>query len=148
MANYRIFKLFNVALGIYNISNQIRTFPLHPRFSLAIIVFSLCAVLVIVGFTLMERLVDLMAKNLDLIVKIFDIVSYTYGVAEGSRKYIESTEPSHNEAHKAIATALRAIHNTTEVLANTTHTQPQLPQPKSPEPEVADSRDDDELENG
>jgi hypothetical protein len=121
VGNNRIFKLFNFGLCIYNIANQIRTFPLHPRFSLAIIVFNLAGILLLVGFIFMDRILDLISENVNLIVKTFDIVSYTYGVAEGSRKYIEGTEPSHNGEHKAIANALRAIHNTTQVLADTMH---------------------------
>ena len=148
IGNGRMFRVFNFALCIYMIADAIRLFPRHPRLSLAVVAlytaFLSAFVTLLVVSTLQRKLAKIMDGHLDLTKMVFDIVAYTYDVAERSRKFINDTEPSHQEAHATIVAALNAIHDT--VMANTMHKP--TSQIDAPSPEVANREDDEEIDNG
>jgi len=132
------FKLFNCALCIYGIVEAIRLFPLHPRFSLAVIVYDTILFLTLVNSMITQQIADHMESQADLMLKIFEFAAYTYGIAESSRKFIENTEPSHQETHQTTTAALKALDNTVHVIAG--RTPPHQLEP--PSQEVTDGKDD------
>ena len=136
------------------IGDAIHAFSRHPRYSLAMVALYMTFFSILVTVVIAEKLSNVMGETIDLIKKMWVIVSYTYIIADSSRKYIEGTEANHNEAHATTATALRAVHNATQALAESIQSlRPQVDTPPTPSiaevpsPEVANIEDDEELKN-
>ena len=69
------------------------------------------------------------------------------GIAESAHKYIEATEPSHDQAHRTMVAALDALLNTMGVMADAIH-GPNPPQLAPPAQEEPHSEDDEEPSDG
>ena len=93
---------------------------------------------------------EVLASNIyQTIGKILELIENTYrmadaarGIAESAHKYIEATEPSHDEAHRTMVAALDALLNTMGVMADAIHGL-HPPQLSAPAQEESHSEDDE-----
>jgi MFS family permease len=138
----RIGRLLVLTVYSYDIADAIRVFPRHPRLSLAMIVLFLALLFGFAVFTVgdifqrkINKIWDILDSHLELFKMTSDRIT---ALAEGWIKFIENVEPSHQEAHKSIVDALRAIDATTHAMADTIHKLIDDPSPESP------NRKDDE----
>lgn len=147
LGNSPIFWLINLALDIYMIAYAIHKFPSHPRSSLAIVACYTIFFCIFVSLIFISKLIDILHDVNDMMRKIINVLLYTYGIAEGSRKFIEGTEPSHIKAHETALDAIKATHKTMELMANTT--DPNLSSKADhPSPEVEDCGGDEWINDG
>jgi hypothetical protein len=110
LGNNRWVRIFNVSYYAVIIILSIRSFPVHPRFSLAIVVIYLAFSLVFCVFWVVETLEREINRRingiLDVLESELEMVDYARKLGEGSLKYITDTEPSRVEAEQARMTAL------------------------------------------
>jgi hypothetical protein len=130
LGNNFIFWLPHFALDIYMIAYAIRTFPSHPRFSLALVAFYTLMFCSLFTLVFINKLVNILYDLNDTTQRIISILIYTFGVAEDSRKYLVETMPSHNKVHEAVISALKANHAAIGSISNTIYHQPDHPSTK------------------
>ena len=84
---------------------------------------------------------------MDLIEHTYRMADAARGIAESAHKYLEATEPSHDQAHRTVVAALDALLNTSRVIANAIH-GPTPPQLGAPAQEAPQGEDDEEPGDG
>jgi hypothetical protein len=151
--NNRIFRilnlLFNCGAAVYMITDAIMRFPLQPRLSLAIIVVYIVLPLALFTIEIVRSLENTLRERLDVVWKFNEInnrainsingailgvlemlkdvnttATTAVSIAGNSIKFIDDTEPSHMEMHNSTNAALKALHHTLEIMANTFMTKP------------------------
>jgi hypothetical protein len=123
LGNNRLFRLFTLAMYAVMIANAVDSFPKHPRASLAIVIIYMALAfgnsITWASEVVESKIYKTISRVLDLIENTRDMADYARGIAESSVKFIEGTEGSHSEAHKATAAALSAINNALQLVATT-----------------------------
>jgi hypothetical protein len=121
LGNDRRVRLFNLAFYTFMICIEIRQFPLHPRFSLAMVVLymalSFASLIFWVSETLEVEILNRLRDIVDVLERVWEMANYARGIAESSLKFIEGTEKSHSEAHETTTVALRAVNDAVQELA-------------------------------
>jgi len=127
-------RLINLALYAFMICIEIRQFPLHPRFSLAMVVLYMALSFVYLIPWVSESIkreiyIEIYRETGEVYKSILSVLKIIEGVrdhsmlvlriAEGSHKSIEGTEESHSEAHKTTVAAIRAINDALQLVATT-----------------------------
>lgn len=151
LGNNRNFRLYTLASYTAMIVVAIRSFPAHPRFSVTLVVFylalSFASVISWVSETIQR---EIYAEIYERILKVLEIIEGVRNtgisalrIAERSLDFIEGTEKSHDEAHRTLVEAVKAIDHTTRVLANRADDPP--PKVDAPSQEAATSENDDVL---